>query len=283
MTISCRQVSKTFEKTTAVNQVTLSLEENKIYGLLGRNGAGKTTLLRMLANYIRPTSGEITFDGQPLWENETALRQIFLATENSFFSNLKIKELLPWFAHSFPNFDKEQCLNYAKQFGLDCNKSVQKLSTGYRSVLRVIIGLSVHTPFLLLDEPTLGMDAFHRELFYKLLIESYSQNPSCILLSTHLIAEVEGLLENIIIMDHGKIVIDQSLEQLLSQGYCISGKISEVDEYCKDKNVIGADVVGGLKTAAVLGRRESCPASLEQSGLSLQQLFVRLVGEEQSI
>lgn len=283
MTISCRQVSKTFEKTTAVNQVTLSLEENKIYGLLGRNGAGKTTLLRMLANYIRPTSGDITFDGQPLWENEAALRQIFLATENSFFSNLRIKELLPWFAHSFPNFDNKQFLNYAKQFGLDCNKSVQKLSTGYRSVLRVIIGLSAHTPFLLLDEPTLGMDAFHRELFYKLLIESYSQNPSCILLSTHLIAEAEGLLENVIIMDHGKILIDEPLEQLLRQGYCISGKISEVDNYCKDKNVIGSDVVGGLKTAAILGKHENCPASLEQSGLSLQQLFVRLVGEEQSI
>ena len=143
-----------------------------------------------------------------------------------------------------------------------------------------LLALSVHTPLLLLDEPTLGMDAFHRELFYKLLIQSYSESPSCILLSTHLIGEVEGLLEHVLIIDHGKLLVDDSAEHLLNQGYCVSGRIGEVDDYCAGRHVIGADVIGGLKTAAILGERGDLPDTLEISGLSLQQLFVQLVGTE---
>ena len=124
------------------------------------------------------------------------------------------------------------------------------------------------------------MDAFHRELFYKLLIQSYSESPSCILLSTHLIGEVEGLLEHVLIIDHGKLLVDDSAEHLLNQGYCVSGRIGEVDDYCEGRHVIGADVIGGLKTAAILGERGDLPSTLEVTGLSLQQLFVQLVGTE---
>ena len=256
------------------------LEEPKICGLLGRNGAGKTTLLRLMTNYIQPNEGSITMDEKNLWENEKALQQIFFVTENSYFGEMTAQKLLDFMAGAYPNFDKEQCLAYAKRFELSLNKKYPTLSTGYKSVLRAILALSAHTPFLFLDEPTLGMDAFHRELFYKLLIESYSEAPSCILLSTHLIGEVEGLLENVIILDHGKVLIDESAEKLLSQGYCVSGRISEVDDYCSDKKVIGSNSVGGLKTAAILGEHTAVPDTLDVTGLSLQQLFVQLVGSE---
>ena len=193
---------------------------------------------------------------------------------------MKVRDVIRWMAAAYPSFDKEQCLNYAKQFELDLKKNNLKLSTGYKSVLRVVLALSVHTPLLLLDEPTLGMDAFHRELFYKLLIQSYSESPSCILLSTHLIGEVEGLLEHVLIIDHGKLLVDDSAEHLLNQGYCVSGRIGEVDDYCAGRHVIGTDVIGGLKTAAILGERGDLPSTLEVTGLSLQQLFVQLVGTE---
>lgn len=90
----------------------------------------------------------------------------------------------------------------------------------------------------------MGWDAFHRELFYKLLIESYTESPSCILLSTHLISEVEGLLERVTIIDHGKLLVDEEVETLLEQGYCVSGRIAEVDDFCADKRVIGSNVAG---------------------------------------
>lgn len=280
MKLSCHNLTRKFGDTTALNGVNLCLDEPKIYGLLGRNGAGKTTLLRLITNYIQPTEGTITLDEQNVWENEKAQHQIFLVTETSYFAEMNANSLIQLMSEIYPSFDKEQFLSYAKRFELDLNKKYIALSTGYKSVLRAVLSLSVHTPFLFLDEPTLGMDAFHRELFYKLLIESYSESPSCILLSTHLISEVEGLLENVIILDHGKVLIDESSEQLLAQGYCVSGRISDVDDYCSGKNVIGSSVVGGLKTTAVLGEREQVPDTLEVTGLSLQQLFVQLVGSE---
>lgn len=280
MKLSCHNLTRKFGDTTALNGVNLCLDEPKIYGLLGRNGAGKTTLLRLITNYIQPTEGTITLDKQNVWENEKAQHQIFLVTETSYFAEMNAHKLIQLMSEIYPSFDKQQCLDYAKRFELDLNKKYTALSTGYKSVLRAVLSLSVHTPFLFLDEPTLGMDAFHRELFYKLLIESYSESPSCILLSTHLISEVEGLLENVIILDHGKVLIDESSEQLLAQGYCVSGRISDVDDYCSGKNVIGSSVVGGLKTTAVLGEREQVPDTLEVTGLSLQQLFVQLVGSE---
>lgn len=280
MKLSCYNLTRKFGDTTALNGVNLCLDEPKIYGLLGRNGAGKTTLLRLITNYIQPTEGSITLDEQNVWENEKAQHQIFLVTETSYFAEMNAHKLIQLMSEIYPSFDKQQCLDYAKRFELDLNKKYTALSTGYKSVLRAVLSLSVHTPFLFLDEPTLGMDAFHRELFYKLLIESYSESPSCILLSTHLISEVEGLLENVIILDHGKVLIDESSEQLLAQGYCVSGRISDVDDYCSGKNVIGSSVVGGLKTTAVLGEREQVPDTLEVTGLSLQQLFVQLVGSE---
>lgn len=280
MKLSCHNLTRKFGDTTALNGVNLCLDEPKIYGLLGRNGAGKTTLLRLITNYIQPTDGSITLDEQNVWENEKAQHQIFLVTETSYFAEMNAHKLIQLMSEIYPSFDKQQCLDYAKRFELDLNKKYTALSTGYKSVLRAVAALSVHTPFLFLDEPTLGMDAFHRELFYKLLIESYSESPSCILLSTHLISEVEGLLENVIILDHGKVLIDESSEQLLAQGYCVSGRISDVDDYCSGKNVIGSSVVGGLKTTAVLGEREQVPDTLDVTGLSLQQLFVQLVGSE---
>lgn len=280
MKLICHNLTRKFGDTTALNGVNLCLDEPKIYGLLGRNGAGKTTLLRLITNYIQPTEGTITLDEQNVWENEKAQHQIFLVTETSYFAEMNAHKLIQLMSEIYPSFDKQQCLDYAKRFELDLNKKYTALSTGYKSVLRAVLSLSVHTPFLFLDEPTLGMDAFHRELFYKLLIESYSESPSCILLSTHLISEVEGLLENVIILDHGKVLIDESSEQLLAQGYCVSGRISDVDDYCSGKNIIRSSVVGGLKTTAVLGEREQVPDTLEVTGLSLQQLFVQLVGSE---
>ena len=278
MKLDCIDVSKRFGSVTALDRLNLHLEDQRIHGLLGRNGAGKTTLLRMIGNLIQPSDGQLLWEGKPLWENPQAQQQIFLSTERSWFSELNANEIVRWMKRSYPNFSSEQFFAWAKRFELNCKTPNLKLSTGYRSVLRALLALSIHTPLLLLDEPTLGMDAFHRELFYKLLIESYTESPSCILLSTHLISEVEGLLGRVTIIDHGKLLVDEEVETLLEQGYCVSGRIAEVDDFCADKRVIASNVVGGLKTSAILGKRQTPPASLDISGLSLQQLFVQLVG-----
>ena len=140
MKLNCQSVTKTFQNQTAVDKVSFTLSEPMICGLLGRNGAGKTTLLRMIANRFQPTTGQILLDGQSVWENEQAQRQIFFATEGANFAEMKVRDVIRWMAAAYPNFDKEQCLNYAKQFELDLKKNNLKLSTGYKSVLRARAG-----------------------------------------------------------------------------------------------------------------------------------------------
>ena len=166
----------------------------------------------------------------------------------------------------------------ADRFSLDTKKKIKTLSTGYTSIFKVITALSVGTPYVLLDEPVLGLDAGHRELFYKVLLETYGHRPCCMILSTHLIEEAAGVIEDIVIIKQGKIIENDSCESLLSKGYTVSGKSSSVDAFIEGKTVMGIDMLGGLKTAYIMGSldRNEVPEELEVSRLDLQKLFVQL-------
>ncbi len=132
-------------------------------------------------------------------------------------------------------------------------------------------------PYVLLDEPVLGLDAGHRELFYRELLDSYGKNPRTIVLSTHLIEEAASLLEEVIILHEGKILCHKTCEELLRCGYTISGRQSEVDEFLKGKQVLSEQSIGGLKSAVVYGTPErDLPTTLEIGRMDLQKLFVAM-------
>lgn len=276
--LEVKNVSKAFKDTKALDDVSIQIEENKIYGLLGRNGAGKTTLLNIINNRLFPDQGSITLDGQDITENDQILRQFYLIGEKNLFPDtIKVKDVFKWSKEFFPNFDMEYALKLSELFELPLKKKVNDLSTGYQSIFKNITALSVNTPFVFLDEPVLGLDANHRELFYKTLIQKYSENPFTCVISTHLIDEVATVLENVIIIKNGEILCQDSCENLLKQGYSISGPASLVDSYIKGRNTIGEDVLGGLKTAYVLGAPDPMHSgSLEIAPLDLQKLFIQL-------
>lgn len=279
MSIEIKNISKSFGNTRALDNVNISLGDNKIYGLLGRNGAGKTTLLNIITNRIFADSGEVLLDGIPTGENDKALQKIYMMGEKDYYPlTMKIKDIFYWTKNFYPDFDIEYAKKLADIFELNINKNVKSLSTGYNSIFKVIIALSVNTPYVLLDESVLGLDANHRDVFYKLLIEKYSNSPGTFVISTHLIEEVSNVIEDVIIIKNGTIIKNESREDLLSQGYTISGKASSVDSYVVDKNVIGIETIGGLKSAYILGsiNKETIPADLEVTKLDLQKLFVQL-------
>jgi ABC-2 type transport system ATP-binding protein len=277
--IELRGLRKKFGNTCALDRVSLTFEENKIYGLLGRNGAGKSTLLNIITNRIFADEGEVLVNGIPATENDNALRNIYLMSEkNNYPEKMKIKDVFKWSNEFYPNFDSEYAMEIAHRFELNINKTVKALSTGYTSIFKVIIALSTNTPYILLDEPVLGLDANHRDLFYKVLLEKYSTNPCCIVISTHLIEEVSNVIENIIIIKNGKIIKNESRDNLLCQGYTVSGKASLIDNFISDKHVIGTDMLGGLKTAYLMETLDSTtiPRELEVTKLDLQKLFIQL-------
>ncbi len=279
MSIEVKNICKNFGDTKALDKVSLTFEEKKIYGLLGRNAAGKSTLLNIITNRIFPDWGSVLVDGMVSMENDAALNKIYMMGEKNFYPpTMKIKEVFRWTKEFYPNFDTEYSGKLADDFQLNINKKVRTLSTGYNSIFKVIIGLSVNTPYVLFDEPVLGLDANHREMFYKLLIEKYSKSPSTFVISTHLIEEISNIIDDIIIIKNGQIIKNESKDSLMTQGYTLSGKASLVDEYIADKDVIGVDSIGGLKSAYIIGKvnREDLSDGLEVTKMDLQKLFIQL-------
>lgn len=282
MSIEIKSIRKNFGNICALDGINITFEENKIYGLLGRNGAGKTTLLNIITNRIFAGNGEVLIDGISSKENDQALNKVYMMSEKNFYpSNMKIKEVFRWTEEFYPGFDIEYANKLADIFELNLNKNVKSLSTGYNSIFKVIIALSINRPYILLDEPVLGLDANHRDVFYKLLIEKYSDTPATFILSTHLIEEVSNVIENVIIIKKGKIIKNETREELMSVGYTVSGMANQVDEFVKGKDVIGVDTIGGLKSAYILGQviKGTVPQELEVSKVDLQKLFVQLTNE----
>jgi len=271
-------VSKNYGSTRALNNVNVTFEAEKIYGLLGRNGAGKTTLLNIINNRIFADMGEITLGGAKAPENEEVQKKFYYTSEQMLFpKEMKVDKAIKWTAEFYPAFDTDYALHLASLFELPLKKKINSLSTGYKTIMKNVLALSVNTPYVFLDEPVLGLDANHREQFYRLLIEKYSNNPTTYVISTHLIEEVANIIEEVVIIKKGEIIKQDSKENLLSEGYAVSGVASMVDSYMKGKTVIGVDSLGGLKSAYILGSPDhELEMGLEISSLDLQKLFIQL-------
>lgn len=280
--LSVTNVTKRFGDITALDRINLDFHENKIYGLLGRNGAGKTTLLNTITGRIFANEGSITLDGSPVAENESNLGKIFMISESNYYpENMKVSDAFRWTGEFYGSFDIDRAMELSKRFGLSLNKKVKSLSTGYGTIFKLITALSVNVPYVLLDEPVLGLDANHRDLFYKVLIETYSENPATYIVSTHLIEEVSGIIEDVVIINEGRIIRNEPRESLLSKYYCVTGQISDVDDFVRDKKVISSETLGGLKNAYIEGTtdKSAVPGGLSISRMDLQKLFIQLTGE----
>ncbi|MPQ31048.1 ABC transporter ATP-binding protein [Clostridium estertheticum] len=282
-TIKLLNVSKRYGDTFALDNISLTIEENKIYGLLGRNGAGKTTLLNIINNRIFSDKGVISIDGKTLSDDKNALSNIYFMTEQNLYPQaMKVKELFKWSKEFYPKFDMVYALELSKKFELNINKKVKELSTGYASICKIINTMASGAEILIFDEPVLGLDANHRELFYKELMEGYIEKPKTIILSTHIIEEVSQLIERVIVLNDGKIINDENVEELLTKCYNVFGLNKNIDEYIKDKNCLSVDEMASFKSAVIMGNNVGIEnekikkLGLEVSKVELQKLFIDL-------
>ena len=281
MSIEIKNLTKEFGDTRALDNVTLTFGDDKIYGLLGNNGAGKTTLMSILTGRQYPTEGEVTIDGESIVNNDSALGKIFLVAEQNMFpEDMKVNKALKTAEMFYPDFDHAYAEKLAEKFGLNTKKKIKALSTGYSSIFRLILGLCVNTPYLIFDEPVLGLDAQHRDMFYRTLLERYAERPCTVIVSTHLIAEAADLIEHAVIIRDGRILKDCPREELTANAYSVSGPTGLVDKYLEGKHLLSANVLGGLKTACLQGKRDALPDGLELSTINLQDYFISLMEEE---
>lgn len=280
-------LTKTYGDFTAVDNVSFKLEEEKIYGLLGRNGAGKTTIMHMLTAQLFPTSGELKVFGESPFENNRVLSRVcFIKESQKYPDNFRIIDALEVAELFFPNWDREYALSLVAEFQLPLKRRIKKLSRGMLSAVGIVIGLASRAPLTIFDEPYLGLDAVARSMFYNRLIEDYSQHPRTVVLSTHLIDEVSKMLEHVILLNKGKVIVDQDADALRGRAFTVVGPAAKVEQFVAGKETIHREPFAGMLSATVVaslyaGERKQAEAlGLEIAPVSLQELVVHLTNSQ---
>jgi ABC-2 type transport system ATP-binding protein len=269
--------------TPAVDDVSFSLRGNTIYGLLGRNGAGKTTLMQILTGQVVPTAGTVEVLGGQPYENEAVLREVCFVKESQRYPDgFSVDNSLHAASLLFANWDEALAQSLVDEFGLPRRRRMKKLSRGMLSAVGVIIGLASRAPLTLFDEPYLGLDAVARRMFYNRLLADYAEHPRTVVLSTHLIDEVSELVEHILVIDRGRLIIDDDVDALRGQMITATGPAAAVDKLLIDHGEVHRDRVGSRVRATLRGplgpdgRARADDLGLEIEPVSLQDLVVRL-------
>src|SRR5262245_6895425 len=281
--VTANGITKRYARTPnpAVDNVSFSLRENTIYGLLGRNGAGKTTLMQLLTGQVVPTAGTVeVFGGQP-YENEGVLREVCFVKESQRYPDaFSVNNALHAASMLFANWDDAFAQSLVDDFGLPRRRRVKKLSRGMLSAVGVIVGLASRAPLTFFDEPYLGLDAVARHIFYDRLLEDYAEHPRTVVLSTHLIDEVANLLEHVILIDQGRILLDSDADEVRGSATTVAGPRAAVEAFVADRPVIGREALGGLASITIDERLETAERvraaelGLELAPVSLQQLII---------
>ncbi len=265
----------------AVDDVSFSIPENTICGLLGRNGAGKSTLMQLITGQEFPSSGSVRVAGKNPVENAGVLSRVaFVKESQKYPDDFKPRHVFKAAPSFFEHWDAAFAARLIDDFRLPLNTRIKKLSRGQLSSIGVIVGLAARAPITLLDEPYLGLDAVARQLFYDTLIADYAAHPRTILLSTHLIDEVADLLEHVLVIDQGRIIIDAAADDLRGRAMTVVGRASDVDAFVQGRTVLHRDGLGALASVTIddvtpHDRAAATAAGLELGTVSLQQLIVR--------
>lgn len=285
--IEVRNLDKVYGEFKAVNNANFTIEENKIYGLLGRNGAGKTTLMNMITAQLFPTQGDLQVFGVNPYENTRALDKIcFIKEAQKYPDNFRVIDVMEVAKTNFANWDQDFADALVDDFNLPLKSRVKKLSRGMLSSVGIIIGLASRAPLTIFDEPYLGLDAVARQLFYQKLMDDYAEYPRTVILSTHLIDEVSNLLEHIIVIDQGEIIINEEAEEIRGIAYTVTGQAEKVEAFLTGKETIHKEPFGGLLSATVIqsnrqqGQQQAATQGLEVTPVSLQQLVVHLTNQK---
>ncbi|MDR9856237.1 ABC transporter ATP-binding protein [Paenibacillus sp. VCA1] len=287
--VEVNRLNKTYGSETVIKDVSFAIEENKIYGLLGRNGAGKTTIMHMITAQLFPSGGELKVFGENPYENNRVLTRLSFIKESQRYPDFfRIADVLDVAASLYPNWDQNFAEQLIEDFRLPVKRRMKRLSRGMLSSVGIIVGLASRAPLTIFDEPYLGLDAVARNLFYERLIEDYAEHPRTVILSTHLIDEVSNMLEHVILIDNGKILLDEETDSLRGKAFTAVGSTAAVNAFAAGKQLIHQESIGGLASVSVLGelsgadRRQAESQGIELVPVSLQQLIVHLTNGKSS-
>ena len=210
--LECKNLCKSYDDKQVLKDINLKIPKGKIIGLLGKNGTGKTTLIKLINDLLTPTSGEILIEGKkPGVESKEIIA--YLPEKTYLDREMKVKDAIKYFEEFYKNFDSEKAVKLLKDLDLDINAKISKMSKGMQEKLQLILVMSRSAKLYILDEPLGGVDPATRDYILDTILSNFCEGAS-VIISTHLISDIERILDEVIFMDKGEIVLTSSADEL---------------------------------------------------------------------
>ena len=210
--LEIKDLNKSFDKKEILKDVNISLPEGKIVGLLGKNGAGKTTLIKLINDLLTPTSGEILVNGKEVGVESKKIIS-YLPERTYLNKQMKVSEVIDYFSDFYENFDSDKAKRLLKDLDLDINQKLSKMSKGMQEKVQLVLVMSRNADLYILDEPLGGVDPATRDYILDTILSNFNENAS-VIISTHLISDIERILDDVIFIDKGKIVLTSEADKL---------------------------------------------------------------------
>lgn len=225
--LEINNLTKKYYNKVALEDINLSFERGKIYGLMGPNGSGKTTLMKVIIGLHKQSSGSVLIDGNPL-SYKTKANVSYMPTENFLYDNFKVKDVVKFYGDMYSDFKTEYVLQILKDINVDSEFRVSKLSSGLVGKLKVALALSRDVDIYMLDEPLNGVDVLARDVIMDIIVKSHNENKTFII-SSHLVSETEKVLDSVVFLKEGRLELSGDAEELRQQhGLSIENLYKEV-------------------------------------------------------
>lgn len=226
--VEVRNLTKVYDKKkTALQNLNLTITRGKIIGLLGPNGSGKTTLIKILNGLLNPTEGEVLINGSK--PGPASKAHVSYLPERTYFQNsMKVRELIEYFTDFYEDFRPERAREMLASLNINENDRIKTLSKGTREKVQLILVMSREADLYILDEPIAGVDPAARDYIIRTIITNYNENAT-VLLSTHLISDIENILDEVIFIKEGHLVLQSTVEDIrMIQGKSVDSYFREV-------------------------------------------------------
>ncbi len=210
--LECKNVSKTFDNKEILHNINLNIEPGKIIGLLGKNGQGKTTLIKLINDLLTPTSGEIFVKGKKVGVESKKIIS-YLPERTYLDKSMTVEEIITYFKDFYDNFDDEKAHKLLKDLNLDTKEKLNKMSKGMQEKVQLVLVMSREADLYILDEPLGGVDPATRDYILETILSNFKEGSS-VIISTHLISDIEKILDEVIFIDKGQIILTSDADTL---------------------------------------------------------------------
>ena len=278
---------KSFEQTRALDNLTLTVPDSAVYGLVGPNGAGKSTLIRHLTGIYRQDEGELLINGEPVYENPAVKVKIAgIPDEIPYWSQATVEDMMRFYASVYPSFDRRYYESLGKDLDLDEKRMMRKLSKGQQKQAAFWIALSLRPEVVILDEPVDGLDPVMRRQIWSLLLSDVAERGTTVLVSSHNLRELEDVCDHVGIMNRGKMILERSLSELQENMVKIQLVLPEGTELPDDLELLHEGRTGRVRQLILRGKAEELSARLQACEplfldilpLTLEEIFIYELG-----